>query len=107
MADHLAFLSWLSPAAISIIALHVAAEFTAGLAAAGALLADGTMNNREIILALLVGNILSSPIRAFRHQFPYYAGIFKPGLAMQLILFSQSFRLISIVTVTLIYLLFS
>ncbi len=107
MADHLAFLSWLSPAAISIIVLHVAAEFTAGLAAAGALLADGTMNNREIILALLVGNILSSPIRAFRHQFPYYAGIFKPGLAMQLILFSQSFRLISIMTVTLIYLLFS
>ena len=107
MADHLSFLSWLSPAAMSIIALHVSAEFTAGLAAAGALLADGTMNNREIILALLVGNILSSPIRAIRHQFPYYAGIFQPRLAMQLIVFSQSFRLISISAVTLIYLLFS
>jgi len=107
MADHLSFLSWLSPAAMSIIALHVSAEFTAGLAAAGALLADGTMNNREIILALLVGNILSSPIRAIRHQFPYYAGIFQPRLAMQLIVFSQSFRLISISTVTLIYLLLS
>ena len=82
------------------------AEFTAGLAAAGALLADGTMTSREIILALLVGNILSSPIRAFRHQFPYYAGIFKPGLALQLILYSQSFRLLSIVAVTVIYLVF-
>ncbi len=106
MAQHLSFLSWLSPQAMSIIALHVAAEFTAGLAAAGALLADGTMTNHEIILALLVGNILSSPIRAFRHQFPYYAGIFKPGLALQLILYSQSFRLLSIVTVTIIYLVF-
>ncbi|HHB75278.1 MAG TPA: hypothetical protein ENK84_01870 [Desulfobulbus sp.] len=104
MADHLGFLSWLSPQAMSIVALHVAAEFTAGLAAAGALLASGAMNNREIILALLVGNILSSPVRAIRHQFPYYAGIFKPGLATQLILFSQIFRLASITTVTLLYL---
>ncbi len=105
MADHLGFLSWMSPQAMSIVALHVAAEFTAGLAAAGAMLASGTMNNREIILALLVGNILSSPVRAIRHQFPYYAGIFKPGLATQLILFSQIFRLVSITTVTLLYLL--
>jgi len=105
MAAHLSFLAWLSPQAMSIVALHVAAEFTAGLAAAGAMLASGAMDNREIILALLVGNILSSPVRAIRHQFPYYAGIFKPGLAMQLILFSQTFRLISISTVTLLYLL--
>ncbi|HEB68148.1 MAG TPA: hypothetical protein ENI88_00865 [Desulfobulbus sp.] len=104
MSRHLSFLSWLSPGAMSIITLHVATEFTAGLAAAGALLADGTMSSREIILALLVGNILSSPIRAFRHQFPYYAGIFKPALALQLILFSQSFRLFSIVTITILYL---
>jgi hypothetical protein len=64
------------------------------------------MSEREIILALLVGNILSSPVRAFRHQFPYYAGIFKPALAMQLIAFSQVFRLFSIIIVTLFYLLF-
>jgi hypothetical protein len=106
MAAHLSFLSWLSPQAMSIVALHVAAEFTAGLAAAGALLADGTMGQREVILALLVGNILSSPVRAFRHQFPYYAGIFKPALAMQLIAFSQIFRLFSIICVTILYLLF-
>jgi hypothetical protein len=105
MAEHLGFLSWLSPQAMSIIALHIAAEFTAGLAAAGALLQDGTLSNREVVLALLVGNILSSPIRAVRHQFPYYAGIFTPKLAMQLIAFSQSFRALSIITVTLAYVL--
>ena len=103
MADHFTWLAWLSPQAMSIIVLHVAAEFSAGLAAAGAMLADGTMETREIILALLVGNILSSPIRAVRHQFPYYAGIFKPALATQLIFFSQSFRTLSIACMALLY----
>lgn len=103
MTEHVGWLSWLSPQAISIITFQVAAEFTAGLAAAGALLAAGSMSSREIVLALLVGNILSSPIRAVRHQYPYYAGIFKPGLAAQLIFFSQGFRAISIVFVTAAY----
>ncbi len=103
MADHLTFLSWLSPKAVSIIALQIAAEFSAGLVAAGALLQDGTMTYKEIVLTLLIGNVLSSPIRAVRHQFPYYAGIYKPRLALQLIVFSQSFRAFSIVLVTLLY----
>jgi hypothetical protein len=103
MADHLTFLSWLSPKAVSIIALQIAAEFSAGLVAAGALLQDGTVNSKEIVLILLIGNVLSSPIRAVRHQFPYYAGIFKPRLAVQLIAFSQSFRAVSIAFVALLY----
>ncbi|PIE57223.1 MAG: hypothetical protein CSA34_00090 [Desulfobulbus propionicus] len=106
MTDHLSILSWLSPQAMSIITLHVVAEFSAGLAAAGALLADGTMSQREVILALLVGNILSSPVRAIRHQFPYYAGIFKPALATRLIFFSQSFRTAGICVVAVLYVLF-
>lgn len=106
MADHLTCLSWLSPKAVSIIALQIAAEFSAGLVAAGALLQDGTMNYKEIVLTLLVGNVLSSPIRAVRHQFPYYAGIFKPRLAVQLIVFSQSFRALSLTLVALLYFLF-
>ena len=105
MADHLSFLSWLSPKAVSIIALQIAAEFSAGLVAAGVLLQDGTMTYKEIVLTLLIGNVLSSPIRAVRHQFPYYAGIFKPRLAMQLIVFSQSFRAFSIALVALLYVL--
>ncbi len=103
MASYLSFLSWLLPKAMSIIALQLAAEFTAGLAAAGALLQDGSMEYREVVLALLTGNILSSPIRAVRHQFPYYAGIFKPRLAMRLIFFSQSFRTGSLAIVGVIY----
>jgi len=92
MADYLSFLPWLTPQSMGIITLHIAAEFTAGLAAAGALLQEGSMTYREVILALLVGNILSSPIRAIRHQFPYYAGIFQPKMATELIIYNQIFR---------------
>ena len=103
MTQHLSWLAWLSPQAISILTFQMAAEFTAGLAAAGSLLANGSMSIREIVLVLLIGNILSSPIRAVRHQYPYYAGIFKPVLAAELILFSQGFRALSIALVAFLY----
>ena len=103
MTQHLSWLAWLTPQAISILTFQMAAEFTAGLAAAGSLLANGSMSVQEIVLVLLIGNILSSPIRAIRHQYPYYAGIFKPVLAAELIFFSQSFRAFSIAFVTILY----
>lgn len=103
MADSLAFLPWLTPQSIGIITLHIAAEFTAGLAVAGALIQEGSMDYREVVLALLVGNVLSSPVRAIRHQFPYYAGIFPPKIAAELILYSQLFRVSSLVLMGSIY----
>jgi len=103
MAHYLPALSWLNPQSLGIIAFHVMAEFTAGITMAGALLADGGLSEREVVLALLVGNILSSPVRAVRHQFPYYAGIFSPRLAVELIIYNQSFRLASITLVTIAY----
>ncbi len=103
MSEHLAFLSWLDPQSIGIVLFHVAAEFTAGVVAAGALLNAGSLGYREIVLALLVGNVLSSPMRAARHQFPYYAGIFSPRLALELIFYSQFFRVGSIIIIGVVY----
>ena len=103
MATYFSFLPWLTPESMGIITLQIAAEFTAGLAAAGALLQAGSMTYREIILALLVGNILSSPIRAIRHQFPYYAGIFQPKVAAELIFYNQIFRIGSLMIMGCIY----
>jgi hypothetical protein len=103
MADHLSFLPWLTPQSMGIITLHITAEFTAGLAVAGALLQEGSMNHREVVLALLVGNVLSSPVRAIRHQFPYYAGIFQPKMAVELILYNQLFRVGSLILMGGIY----
>ena len=93
------FLAWLDPKSLSIVILHVTAEFSAGLAAAGVMLADNSLGYREVVLALLVGNVLSSPIRALRHQFPYYVGIFNPRLAAELVGVSQAFRIVCIVAV--------
>lgn len=103
MTQHVTWLSWLSPQAISILTFQMAAEFTAGLAAAGSVLASGSMRVEEIVLVLLIGNVISSPIRAIRHQYPYYAGIFKPVLAAELLLFSQGFRALSIALVAYCY----
>jgi len=107
ISQFLVFFPWLSPQSLGIITLHMAAELTAGLAAAGALLQDGTMSSREVILALLVGNVLSSPLRAIRHQFPYYAGIFKPALATELIIYNQCFRIFSLIIIGIGYFLFT
>ncbi|MGE4552868.1 MAG: hypothetical protein AB7D57_07130 [Desulfovibrionaceae bacterium] len=100
---HVRLLAWLPPEAMGIIVFHMAAEFTAGLAAAGALVQAGSLTTPELVLALMAGNVLSSPMRAVRHQFPYYAGIFRPALAARLIVYSQILRASSIALVAAAY----
>ncbi|WP_029895352.1 membrane protein [Desulfohalovibrio reitneri] len=103
LANNVGLLSWLHPKTFSIVVFQIASEFTAGLAVAGALLEAGSLPAREIVLALLVGNILSSPMRAFRHQFPYYAGIYTPALALRLMVFSQGLRVLAMSFVTWVF----
>lgn len=103
MAQNLGWLSWLPPQAVGVMVFQMLAEFSAGAAAAGALLSAGSLTSKEVVLALLVGNILSSPMRAIRHQFPYYAGIFKPALAAKLIFWNQGLRIISLIFMGILY----
>lgn len=103
LSEHLAFLSWLNPNIFGIVAFSLVAEFTAGLAAAGSLLGAGTLDPRDIVLALMVGNILSTPMRAVRHQLPYYAGIFRGKMALKLIMYNQGLRAASLVLVGAVY----
>ncbi len=107
MEEHLVWLSFIRPEALGIVVLHMAAESGAAMTAAGALLHSDSLPTREIILALLVGNILSSPMRALRHQFPSYAGYFAPKLALELVLASQTLRAASLITVAAVYALLS
>lgn len=103
IAEKAWFLSWLNPQSLGIVVLHVTTEFSAGLAAAGALLAANSLTVKEVVLALLVGNILSTPIRAIRHQLPYYTGIYSPQLALQLVGISQTARALCVILVAVIY----
>ncbi|MGE4193985.1 MAG: hypothetical protein AB7E51_11405 [Pseudodesulfovibrio sp.] len=103
MAGGAGLFTFLPPEALSIVAFHMAAEFTAGLAVASALIADTALTQTQVILALMLGNVLSSPVRAFRHQFPYYAGIFRPRMAFKLILYNQLLRCLTIALVGAAY----
>ncbi len=100
LVDKAWFLGWLHPASLGIILLHVTAEFSAGLAAASALLAGNNLTSEQVVLALMIGNLLATPIRTIRHQFPYYSGIYPLGTAIELILFNQTIRACCTILVT-------
>lgn len=103
LAGHMDWLAFLKPQAVGIIVLHFAAEFGAALGAAGSLLEAGGLGSRDVVLALLVGNILSTPVRAVRHQFPAYTGFFRPAEALRLILANQMLRAVSMAFMTWAY----
>ncbi|MDR2744063.1 MAG: hypothetical protein LBB66_02530 [Desulfovibrio sp.] len=100
---HMAWLGFLKPEAMGVVVLHLAAEFGAALGAAGFALQSGALAPRDIVLALMVGNILSTPVRALRHQLPAYAGFFRPPLALKLVLANQALRAVSMAIVATLY----
>ena len=85
--------------AFSVVLFSLVAEFTSGYAAAGAMLEAGALTVPQAALALLCGTILAAPIRALRHQLPYYMGIFTPRLGLGLMVASQAFRILSLALV--------
>ncbi len=93
--------------AASVVIFAVAAEFSSGAAAAGALLAAGSLTIPQTVTALILGAIVATPIRALRHQLPTHMGIFSPKLGGQLLLASQSLRVLSLAVVVSLYLWWS
>ncbi len=91
--------------AMSVVIFSLVAEFTSGFAAAGALLDAGTLGVRETVIALLLGNVVATPVRAIRHQLPHYMGIFRPKLGVLLIALGQTLRVTSVVIVGAAYIL--
>lgn len=99
LKGHLTFLfqgSRLPVEAVSILAFSLAAETTGGFAAAGALLAGQALSPGAVLFTLILGTILSSPMRALRHQLPHYLGIYTPKLGLRLMILSQLFRTLSL-----------
>ncbi len=82
--------------ALSILAFSMAAETTGGFAAAGAFLESQALTPGAVLLTLLLGTIIASPMRALRHQLPYYLGVFTPSLGLRLMILSQLFRTLSL-----------
>ncbi len=107
LAENVAFIGVLRPEAVGIVAFHLVAEFGAALAAASSVFTNGSLSEKDIVLALLVGNVLSTPMRAFRHQFPSYVGYFKPALALNLVMANQILRAVSIIFMGWLYYLWA
>lgn len=90
---------------ISVVVFSIVAEFTAGAAAAGAMLSAGVLTVKETVLALLFGSVIATPVRALRHQLPRYLGIFQPKMGIIILMMGQTLRVISVVIVGVIYFL--
>ncbi len=88
---------------LGLIVLYMAAEMQAVLIAAASLYHDGALNTHEVVFALLIGNLLSTPMRGIRHQLPAYMGYFNARFAGKLIIYNQFFRMISMAILTVIY----
>ncbi len=91
--------------AAGVVIFAMATEFTSGIAAAAALLDAGTLSVKQTVMALVLGTIAATPIRALRHQLPSHAGIFTPKLGLFLLLQSQALRIASLALVTGCYVL--
>jgi len=102
-AAHAGTLFFLHPGSIGIVVLFFATDSNAAFAAAAALIHGGTVSPEQAVLALLVGNIFSSPMRAFRHQLPSYAGFFSPRAALLLVGVNQSLRAATLAVVALLF----
>ncbi|MGA8572104.1 MAG: hypothetical protein WB560_06525 [Desulfobaccales bacterium] len=89
--------------AASVVMFSVAAEFTSGMAAAGAFLQAGALTVPQTVIALVLGNIVATPVRALRYQLATNVGIFSPKMGIELLVLGQGLRLLSLVAVAAPY----
>lgn len=92
---------------LSVVVFSIIAEFAAGAAAAGAMMEAGVLTVKETVIALLLGNVIATPVRSLRHQLPGYLGVFRPAMGAKILLLGQTLRVMSmIVTGFLFYALY-
>jgi hypothetical protein len=92
---------------LSVVVFSIVAEFAAGAAAAGAMMQAGVLTVKETVIALLLGNVIATPVRSLRHQLPGYLGVFRPAMGAKILLLGQTLRVMSmIVTGFLFYVIY-
>ena len=91
---------------ISVVVFSIVAEFTAGAAAAGAMLQEGVLTIKQTVVALVLGSIIATPVRALRHQLPRYLGIYRPSTGIALIIVGQLLRVTSVAIAGAVYWIF-
>jgi hypothetical protein len=82
--------------AAALVVFSFTSEFSSGFAAAGALIENSSLTVAQAAAALILGNIIATPIRVLRWQLSAYLGFFQVRLGLFLILCNQSFRVLSL-----------
>lgn len=82
--------------AAALVVFSLTAEFSSGFAAAGALMESSSLSVPQAASALVLGNIIATPIRVLRWQLAAFLGYFQLPLGLILIFYNQSFRLVSL-----------
>lgn len=83
--------------AAALIVFSIMAEFSSGFVAAGAMLENSTLTFAQAAAALILGNIISTPLRVLRWQLAAFLGFFRLRLGLFLILCNQGFRVLSLI----------
>ncbi len=100
---HSAGFDFLKAESLGIIVLYMAAELRASLVAAGTVYQAGLLGADEVVLALLIGNVLSTPMRGIRHQLPAYVSYYPARFAVKLLCCNQFSRVLSTALVAFIF----
>ena len=79
-----------------VVIFSFMAEFSSGFVAAGVLVGSQGLTWPEATAALLLGNVIASPIRVLRWQLASFLGFFTAGVGLFLILCNQLFRIASL-----------
>jgi hypothetical protein len=77
---------------LPIVATRLASPIGA-YAMAGSLLSKGVLQGKDVVMALLVGTLLST-VPNLRYLVPYYFGIFGPTIGTQIVIVSTLFRVL-------------
>ena len=105
-------INFLLPAAIKNILpsssyLIIAAQFNhllSGASIAAVMMQNQELSGKMVLITLLIGSVLSTPIRTIRHSLPGYIGILSPKKGIKLLLINQLSR--TILTVIIIVFIF-
>ncbi|MDR1045290.1 MAG: hypothetical protein LBP33_09260 [Candidatus Adiutrix sp.] len=89
--------------AAALIVFSLTAEFSSGFAAAGALIQNSTLTVAQAAAALIIGNIIATPVRVLRWQLAAFLGFFRLRLGLILIFCNQAFRVLSLILALLLF----
>ena len=89
--------------AATLIVFSLTAEFSSGFVAAGALIQNSTLTVAQAAAALIIGNIIATPIRVLRWQLAPFLAYFQVRLGLFLILCNQGFRVLSLAAALFIF----